>query len=134
ELDAQHVAAQEHFSEELLPRIPRAIGPQRPPVLWVQRPEAPAGPFTARCEFHVLLGPRRTFLWMPDPPSALYEPPTRGDHLHAHDLIEVNDVLISARAREVLGDLGTAGNSLDVVQALYQHVAHDLPNQPTTLR
>jgi hypothetical protein len=129
DLERQQVYNDAYQSDQLFNKAPEARHPERRSVIWSQRGGVPAGPFRARCEFHVAVEVGRPNALMMHTTTGLYAPPRPGEYL-AESGSGTDHEAISTAARRILADLDSPQNQHDVAETLYRFVAQDIKNDP----
>ncbi len=129
DLDRQHVLKDEYASPQLLSKPPEARQPERRQVIWTPRGGVGAGPFRARCIFHVVPDGSHTDAAAARLTNGLYAAPKPGQMLEPERRAEDN-VRIAAKARALTDDLD-AGAALDRAEALFHFVDRKIANEPS---
>jgi 7 transmembrane helices usually fused to an inactive transglutaminase/Transglutaminase-like superfamily len=129
DLERQHVLKDEYTSPQLLSKPPEARKSERRQVIWTRRGGAAAGPFHARCTFHVVPDGSHADAAAARLTTDLYAAPKPGKMLEPERRAEDN-ARIAAQARALTDDLD-AGATLDRAEALYHFVDRTIANEPS---
>jgi 7 transmembrane helices usually fused to an inactive transglutaminase/Transglutaminase-like superfamily len=129
DLERQHVLKDEYTSPQLLSKPPESRKPERRQVIWTRRGGAAAGPFRARCTFHVVPDGSHADAAAARLTTGLYAAPAPGKMLEPESRAE-DHARIAAQARALTDDLA-ADTDLDRAEALFHFVDRKIANEPS---